>query len=78
MLPFLQSRATQINQEFAFLPSCPPRSQGGLFELRSYTLNPGKLLEWESAWYVLEAFLILYDVDTKYFSGGKALRLDEN
>jgi len=50
MLPFLTSRATQINQEFAFFPSSPPRSQGGIFELRSYTLNPGKLLEWEGAW----------------------------
>ncbi|KAI5121296.1 hypothetical protein M0805_003765 [Coniferiporia weirii] len=50
MLPFLTSRTTQINQEFAFFPSSPPRSQGGIFELRSYQLTPGSLLEWESAW----------------------------
>ena len=24
-----------------------------MFELRSYSLRPGKLLEWESAWYAL-------------------------
>ena len=52
MLPYLKSRTTQINQEFAFFPSSPPRTQGGIFELRSYQLKPGSLLEWESAWYV--------------------------
>ncbi|KAL5495127.1 hypothetical protein ACEPAI_589 [Sanghuangporus weigelae] len=50
ILPFLSSRSTQINQEFAFFPSSPPRVQGGIFELRSYQLKPGKLLEWESTW----------------------------
>ncbi|PAV22047.1 NIPSNAP-domain-containing [Pyrrhoderma noxium] len=50
MLPFLNSRTTQINQEFAFFPSSPPRSQGGIFELRSYQLKPGSLLEWENTW----------------------------
>jgi len=50
MLPYLTSRSTQLNQEFAFLPSSPPRTQGGIFELRSYQLLPGKLLEWESTW----------------------------
>lgn len=37
-------------QEFSFLPTTPPRRLGGLFELRSYTLHPGKLLEWETQW----------------------------
>ncbi|EJD03823.1 NIPSNAP-domain-containing protein [Fomitiporia mediterranea MF3/22] len=50
ILPFLVSRSTQINQEFAFFPSSPPREQGGIFELRSYQLKPGALLEWESTW----------------------------
>jgi len=50
MLPHIQSRSSQLCQEFAFLPSSPPRSLGGIFELRSYTLVPGKLLEWETAW----------------------------
>lgn len=50
MLPFVQQRRTQLCQEFAFLPSSPPREMGGLFELRSYSLKPGKLLDWEVAW----------------------------
>jgi hypothetical protein len=49
--PFLQSRSTQLTQEFAFLPTSPPHSEGGIFEMRSYQLNPGALLEWEMAWY---------------------------
>ncbi|KAH9995959.1 NIPSNAP-domain-containing protein [Russula vinacea] len=48
--PFLQSRATQLAQEFAFLPTSPPREEGGIFELRAYQLNPGALLEWEATW----------------------------
>ena len=37
-------------QEFSFWPTTPPRKLGGLFELRSYTLHPGNLLEWETHW----------------------------
>ncbi|KAI0294935.1 NIPSNAP-domain-containing protein [Russula brevipes] len=48
--PFLQSRATQLAQEFAFLPTSPPREEGGIFELRAYQLSPGTLLEWEATW----------------------------
>jgi hypothetical protein len=50
MLPFLNGRSSQLNQEFAFLPTAPPHAEGGIFELRSYQLKPGTLLEWESAW----------------------------
>jgi len=50
MLPFLNSRSSQLNQEFAFFPSAPPHAQGGIFELRTYTLQPGTLLEWETTW----------------------------
>lgn len=50
MLPYLNSRSTQLNQEFAFFPSAPPHAQGGVFELRTYQLKPGTLLEWEHAW----------------------------
>lgn len=53
MLPYLTSRSTQLNQEFAFFPSAPPHAQGGLFELRTYQLKPGTLLEWENTWFVL-------------------------
>jgi hypothetical protein len=50
LLPYILTRNTQLNQEFAFLPSSPPHDQGGIFELRTYQLKPGRLLEWESAW----------------------------
>ncbi|KAF9531947.1 hypothetical protein CPB83DRAFT_848075 [Crepidotus variabilis] len=50
MLPFLKGRSSQLNQEFAFLPTAPPHAEGGIFELRSYQLKPGSLLEWENTW----------------------------
>ncbi|KAG6919019.1 hypothetical protein DXG01_009729 [Tephrocybe rancida] len=53
ILPFLESRSSQLNQEFAFFPSAPPHAQGGIFELRTYTLQPGTLLEWETTWCVV-------------------------
>lgn len=39
-----------LMQEFSFWPTTPPRRLGGIFELRSYTLHPGNLLEWETHW----------------------------
>lgn len=53
LLPLLESRNTQLCQEFAFWASSPPSTKGGIFELRTYQLNPGMLLEWETAWFVL-------------------------
>jgi len=50
LLPHIQSRTLQLNQEFAFLPTATPHEEGGIFELRSYQLIPGTLLEWENAW----------------------------
>ncbi|KZO96386.1 NIPSNAP-domain-containing protein [Calocera viscosa TUFC12733] len=50
VLPLVQSRTSQICQEFAFLPTSPPTTKGGIYELRSYQLRPGTLLEWESTW----------------------------
>ncbi|KAG8219585.1 NIPSNAP-domain-containing protein, partial [Butyriboletus roseoflavus] len=50
LLPNVSSRSTQLAQEFAFFPTAPPRAQGGIFELRSYQLKPGVLLEWENTW----------------------------
>lgn len=50
MLPFLMSRINQLNQEFAFLPTVPPHAEGGIFEMRTYQLHPGTLLEWEQTW----------------------------
>ncbi|OJJ43455.1 hypothetical protein ASPZODRAFT_74315 [Penicilliopsis zonata CBS 506.65] len=46
----IKSKKTSLMQEFSFWPTTPPRKLGGLFELRSYTLHPGNLLEWESHW----------------------------
>ncbi|KAL1644204.1 hypothetical protein SLS58_004484 [Diplodia intermedia] len=46
----IHSKRNSLMQEFSFWPTTPPRSLGGVFELRSYTLHPGNLLEWETHW----------------------------
>lgn len=46
----INSKKVSLMQEFSFWPTTPPRHLGGLFELRSYTLHPGNLLEWETHW----------------------------
>jgi len=46
----IYSKKVSLMQEFSFWPTTPPRNLGGLFELRSYTLHPGNLLEWETHW----------------------------
>lgn len=46
----IKSKKTSLMQEFRFWPTSPPRQLGGVFELRSYTLHPGNLLEWETHW----------------------------
>ncbi|KAK2593946.1 hypothetical protein QQS21_008353 [Conoideocrella luteorostrata] len=46
----INSKKISLMQEFSFWPTTPPRQLGGLFELRSYTLHPGNLLEWETHW----------------------------
>lgn len=48
--PLLSSRSNWITQEFAFWPTCKPRVTDGLYELRTYHLKPGHLLEWEQHW----------------------------
>ncbi|RPD65095.1 NIPSNAP-domain-containing protein [Lentinus tigrinus ALCF2SS1-7] len=50
LIPYLTSRSQQLCQEFAFFPTTPPRTEGGVFELRTYQLHPGTLLQWEHAW----------------------------
>lgn len=50
LIPYLTSRSQQLCQEFAFFPTTPPRTEGGIFELRTYQLHPGTLLQWEHAW----------------------------
>jgi len=46
----IKAKRTSLMQEFSFWPTTPPRQLGGVFELRSYTLHPGNLLEWETHW----------------------------
>ncbi|KAJ1967241.1 hypothetical protein IWQ62_001980 [Dispira parvispora] len=46
----LVSRNNHIMLEFAFWPTSPPVTTNGIYELRSYRLKPGHLLEWESNW----------------------------
>lgn len=46
----IYSKKISLMQEFSFWPTTPPRTLGGIFELRSYTLHPGNLLEWETHW----------------------------
>lgn len=46
----INEKNSSLMQEFSFWPTTSPRNFGGLFELRSYTLHPGNLLEWETHW----------------------------
>ncbi|KAI1324578.1 NIPSNAP family protein [Xylariaceae sp. FL0255] len=46
----ITAKKTSLMQEFSFWPTTSPRQLGGVFELRSYTLHPGNLLEWETHW----------------------------
>ncbi|KAI1263411.1 NIPSNAP family protein [Xylariaceae sp. FL1019] len=46
----IKTKKSSLMQEFSFWPTTSPRKLGGVFELRSYTLHPGNLLEWETHW----------------------------
>ncbi|KAG9295417.1 hypothetical protein G9A89_013446 [Geosiphon pyriformis] len=46
----LESRMNQICLEFAFWATSPPVVHNGIYELRTYELKPGRLLEWETNW----------------------------
>lgn len=75
LLPFIQNRNLQLCQEFAFWASSPPHQKGGIFELRTYQLQAGTLLEWESAWYALLICYPLQDCGPNIMHiGGRALR----
>ncbi|KAI9326360.1 hypothetical protein DFJ73DRAFT_866342 [Zopfochytrium polystomum] len=47
--PMLRSRENQMVQEFDFWAGGEP-TQGKIYELRSYTLKPGRLMEWKTEW----------------------------
>lgn len=75
------SRTNQLNQEFAFLPTQPPHAEGGIFELRTYLLQPGTLLEWENSWYVtppLRTLFSLFYPDLQIIKGEEVSRPDVN
>ncbi|OLY83571.1 putative dipeptidyl-aminopeptidase B [Smittium mucronatum] len=51
IVSLLVGRSNQLVQEFEFCPTSPPITTGGIYELRSYNLHPGKLLEWQGKWF---------------------------
>lgn len=46
----LRSRQSQLCLKFSFWPPPTPRDPGHIYELRSYTLKPGTILEWGNHW----------------------------
>ncbi|BGP38860.1 hypothetical protein JCM10449v2_002798 [Rhodotorula kratochvilovae] len=50
ILPLINSRTSQLCTEFKFFPVTEPQERGGIYELRTYDLKPGALLEWENEW----------------------------
>ncbi|KAL2918781.1 hypothetical protein HK105_201615 [Polyrhizophydium stewartii] len=50
LAPMLRSRENQMMLEFAFWTSSAPITTNGIYELRTYLLKPGKMLEWEHQW----------------------------
>ncbi|KAJ3393889.1 hypothetical protein HDU84_000852 [Entophlyctis sp. JEL0112] len=48
--PMIVSRKNQIMLEFDFWYTSEPAKLGGIYELRTYNLKPGRLLEWKSEW----------------------------
>ncbi|XP_076452278.1 protein NipSnap-like [Babylonia areolata] len=46
----LRSRRNQILLAFTFWPEMTPRPPSNIYELRSYTLKPGTMIEWANNW----------------------------
>lgn len=47
----LHARSSEVVLEFSFFPSDNPRKYSdGIYEMRSYRLKPGHLLEWGMNW----------------------------
>ncbi|XP_076435171.1 protein NipSnap-like isoform X2 [Babylonia areolata] len=46
----LRSRKNQILLAFSFWPEIAPRPPSNIYELRSYTLKPGTMIEWGNNW----------------------------
>jgi len=47
---WLQSKRNQLCHEFSFWGSPRPRKPSHIYELRSYDLKPGTLIEWGNKW----------------------------
>lgn len=49
----LQRRQNYLSQAFSFKkPELTSGDDGCVYEMRTYHLHPGNLLEWERSWYV--------------------------
>ncbi|KAJ1555381.1 Nipsnap [Cladochytrium tenue] len=48
--PMLRSRENHMMQEFDFWVGSEPSTRGSIYELRSYVLKPGRLMEWKNEW----------------------------
>jgi hypothetical protein len=54
--PMLISRECQLLSEFTFCRTILPSDINSIYELRTYLLKPGRMLEWEESWKIgLEA-----------------------
>ena len=50
IVPLLRSRHSQYLLPFSFWPEVYPRKNGHIYELRSYHLKPGTMVEWGNYW----------------------------
>ena len=58
----VEKRSVQVLLPFAFWVVPDPsadREAKGLYEMRSYTLRPGTLIEWGQAWYICLWYVFL-------------------
>jgi hypothetical protein len=46
----LRSRYVQFLLAFSYWPAILPRTGNNLYEIRSYTLKPGTMIEWGNNW----------------------------
>jgi len=49
-LECLRVRQTQFILPFSYWPALAPRSGGNIYEIRSYILKPGTMIEWGNNW----------------------------
>src|SRR6218665_389883 len=48
--PFLRSRQNQFMLSFSFWPEPVPQTNKSFYEMRSYVLKPGTMIEWGNNW----------------------------